>query len=264
MTVTIRKRSPRAPSIALGEAIEKTSKIYDKERCHAAPIDLAAQHIGYKDAGNGSALSTLASLKYYGLVDRPKDGMLAVTKDYESYRFAPNETIREAMISKWLKSPAIFADLLEKYAEGLPSDANIKFDLIQRGFVPGAADLCLQVFRRSVEFARYFEQAEETSDIDASDASPSQGDDTFEAKGQPPAPIILAPAVAPSANGKDKPIATPVSSVVDESDRIPIRLTGGRRAWIHIPTPFFQADKERLKKQIDLLLTDDEGNNNDV
>jgi hypothetical protein len=41
-------------------------------------------------------------------------------------------------------------------------------------------------------------------------------------------------------------------------DRIPIRLAGGRRAWIEIPSPFFSADRERLKKHIDLLLTDDE------
>jgi hypothetical protein len=43
------------------------------------------------------------------------------------------------------------------------------------------------------------------------------------------------------------------------ADKIPVRLSKGRRAWIEIPSPFYEADKIRLKKQIDLLLSDDEG-----
>jgi hypothetical protein len=30
------------------------------------------------------------------------------------------------------------------------------------------------------------------------------------------------------------------------------------QAWLLIPTPFFKADKERLKAQIDLLLTEED------
>jgi hypothetical protein len=37
-----------------------------------------------------------------------------------------------------------------------------------------------------------------------------------------------------------------------------VRLDQSRRAWLEIPTPFYEADKKRLKAQIDLLLTDDE------
>jgi hypothetical protein len=44
----------------------------------------------------------------------------------------------------------------------------------------------------------------------------------------------------------------------NDVDRIPVRLAGGRRAWIEIPMPFYEADKDRLKKQIDLLLTNDD------
>jgi hypothetical protein len=34
-------------------------------------------------------------------------------------------------------------------------------------------------------------------------------------------------------------------------------LSEGRKAWLVIPTPFYEADKLRLKAQIDLLLTED-------
>jgi hypothetical protein len=42
-----------------------------------------------------------------------------------------------------------------------------------------------------------------------------------------------------------------------------MRAKGARRAWLIIPTPFFVADKQRLKAQIDLLLTEDEENVDD-
>lgn len=41
-------------------------------------------------------------------------------------------------------------------------------------------------------------------------------------------------------------------------DRIPVRLSAGRKAWLEIPTPLYAADKARLKAQIDLLLAEDE------
>jgi hypothetical protein len=43
----------------------------------------------------------------------------------------------------------------------------------------------------------------------------------------------------------------------DDTDKIPVRLSEGRKAWLVIPTPFYEADKLRLKAQIDLLLTED-------
>ena len=56
----------------------------------------------------------------------------------------------------------------------------------------------------------------------------------------------------------DVPTDVPLVSPVAGFDRIPVRLAGGRRAWLEIPTPFYAADKLRLKAQIDLLLTEEE------
>jgi len=256
MSVTIRKKSPRAPSIALGDALDKVCKIYEKDRCHAAPVNGVAQHMGYKDANNGAALQALASLKYYGLLDRPKEGMAAVSKDVESYLFAPTESIKQVLITKWLRSPPVFAELLDKYVAGLPSDATLKFELIQNGFSPAGADICLQVFRKSVDYAHYFERAQSAqSDYPADENTEIEND----YMGQAPSatPIALPGPVTPA-----KPIAQAV--IESDVDRIPVRLAGGRRAWIEIPMPFYEADKERLKKQIDLLLTDDDEDSDDL
>lgn len=255
-----RKKSPRAPSFAIDDAIERALRIYDKERRHPAPVDVIAKHLGYKSAANGAAMTAFATLRYYGLVERPREGMLAVSKDLESYKFAPEERMRQEFVLKWLKTPPLFAELIEQYKGGLPSDATIKFDLIQRGFNDKSADAALMVFRRSLDYANYYEQ----QDVYNSPIEES-ADNVVEA-----AEVVE----APDSDSADSRVLTPHNrdwlSALNQPaqnvsvDRIPVRLGGGRRAWIEVPTPFYSADKERLKAQIDLLLTDDEEEKPDV
>jgi len=240
----------------LDEAIERAIRVYEKERRHSAPADVVAQNIGYKNANNGAALSVLASLRYYGLLERPQEGLLAVSKDVEAYQFAPSETVRHEVLIRWLKNPQVFSDLLKKYEDGLPSDATLRFDLIQRGFNPVAAESVIAVFKRSVVFAKYYEMrstehsaaqlVDAVSDSGAAKLTHSeQRPDISEARGGTPDESVSVDAQSP------------------DLDRIPVRLSGGRRAWLVIPTPFFAADKQRLKAQIDFLLTeDDEGSLN--
>jgi len=258
MAESPRKKSPRAPSIALDEALDRALKAYDKERLHPAPTQVVAQNIGYKSANNGAALSTLAALRYYGLLDRPKEGLLAVAKEVESFRFAPNEELRNSLLVKFLRQPSLFSDLLEKYESGLPSDANLKYELIQRGFAPAGAECVLAAFKRSVEFAGFYERK---SDSPALAEAASEANLAFEEQKESAPQVLgnsypsqqlaneLQPAIAarPGLTGNDL-----------DHDRIPVRLPGGRRAWLLIPSPFYSSDKARLKAQIDLLLTEDE------
>jgi len=237
-----RKKSPRAPAIALAEAIERAQRIYDKESRHATSLDTVAAHIGYKDATSGAALTAIAALGYYGLVERPQESMMAVTKDFESFKFVPNEEVRRSFILKWLKSPALFQELLDKYEASLPSDATLKFDLIQRGFNPSKADSTVSVFRQSVDYARYYERQQLQQEYDEHDDAP------------------LAANTKPVEHKPVSDLVSPRSVVAAtaDHDRIPVRLSGGRKAWLEIPSPFYEGDKQRLKSQIDLLMTDDE------
>jgi hypothetical protein len=251
MTNIPRKKSPRAPSIPLDEAFARVMKIYDRERLHPAPTDVIAQHLGYKNANSGSALSTFASLRYFGLLARPKEGMLAVAKEVESYKFAPDEKLRRSLLLSFLERPALYKELLEKYESGLPSDANLKFELIQRGFAPQAAESAMIVFKKSVTFADYYgsednQQVEENTYGDSLDSIPESYDSYEPASGsdEKSASIGTASAATQQIEADDL-----------EMDRIPVRLPGGRRAWLLIPAPFYNADKARLKAQIDLLLT---------
>ena len=253
MTGIPRKKSPRAPSLPLNEALERAIKIYDRERLHPATTDIIAQHLGYKSANNGSALSILASLRYFGLLDRPKEGMLSVAKEVESYKFAPDANLRRSLLLGFLGRPALYSDLLEKYASGLPSDANLKYELIQRGFAPQAAESALTVFKGSVGFANYF-GSESDNEFEGDTGDDFQDPITEPEEAQPVAKNVV-PAIS------SLPLPNKISQEDADLDRIPVRLPGGRRAWLLIPTPFYNADKARLKAQIDLLLTleDEEG-----
>lgn len=254
MDVSVRKKSPRAPSMSLDDAIERTAKLYAQEGRHATSADVVAQGLGYKDSNNGRAAQMLASLKYYGLVERPKEGYLAVSKDFESYHFAPDARVKREFLVKLLTTPPVFAELLAKYESRLPSDATIKFDLIQKGFSSATADSCVALFRRSVEYVKYYDGGE-----DSPKTAEEVGVDTAGEEARD-----YSPPVVPKEDGQQlaprepERLQQPAREIGDNTVRIPVRLPRNRQAWLEIPIPFFEADKKRLKAYIDLQLTDDE------
>lgn len=244
-----RKKSPRAPSIAIDEALERVLKIYDQERLHAVPSDIAAHHMGHKDANNGRVLGILASLRYYGLIDRTGDGLVAVSKAVEAYKFAPSDSLKHSFLVKFLTTPPLFAELVDRYSDALPSDGALKYELIQRGFLPASAQLLVGIFKRSVNFVGPTDgngTEAELEDMSEEEILPATRTVTAPVPStRPPTPIAEALGAKPIAEESDH-------------DRIPVRLPGNRRAWLVIPSVFFEADKARLKAQIDLLLTADE------
>jgi hypothetical protein len=234
----LRKKSPRAPLIALEQAIERALNVYDQERLHAAPVDAVAQALGYKNANNGAALAAFASLRYFGLLQRPQDGFLAVSKAIETYKYAPDEQMKKQILLEFLKTPPLYHEMLEKYSVGLPSTATLKYELIQKGFLPQAVDAVLSAFLQSVAFTRYFESHNGESEQLIVPASNKE------------LTIIEEP------EKPQKPEATIKLDAIGGGDQIPIRLSGGRKAWIVIPAPFYESDKARIKAQIDVLFAD--------
>jgi hypothetical protein len=241
MQDTPRKKSPRAPLLALEQALERALRVYEQERLHAAPADAVAQALGFTNASNGSATTSLASLRYFGLLERPEEGFLAVTKVMESYKYAPDEGMRNEILHELLKTPPLYQELLEKYSSGLPSSATLKYELIQKGFLPQAVDAVLSAFLQSVSFAKYFE-------TDRSVVEEAPPGDVAQVHDHKQATL-------------HHRLESPPQFAVDQSaniDQIPIRLSGGRKAWLNIPTPFYEADKERIKAHIDVLFADDD------
>ena len=257
MNAPPRKKSPRAPTLSLEDAVDRTTRLYEKEARHAAPAEVVAQNLGYKSASNGAAAQALASLRYYGLIERPKEGYLAVSKNFEAYRFSPDESTKRSLLTSWLKTPPVFAELIEKYGARLPSDGVIKFDLIQKGFSAAAADVCVSVFRKSVEFAQYdgVEEVVKASDVsDLLDIDDEQEPNESPSLPSEPTEPKSTSAAIPGNLSSQSGFAP---AVRQDAVRVPVRLPKGRCAWLELPIPLFEADKQRLKAFIDLQLTDD-------
>jgi len=232
--------------MALEECLARAIKMYQAERRHPTRVEVAMGHIGYTGK-SGAALQAMASLGYWGLIERPKDGYVAVAKDVEDYQFTPDSKFKQALLKKFMRSPALFASMLDQYGPHLPSDQTITFELIQRGFSPPAAGACLSVFKKSLDFSNYF--ADETVE------------DTFsgfkEEVQEEPAANGGQHVQGEGVNGKEGNVTVGVNSVA-HGHRLPVKLSGGRTAWIEFPDPFYSADRVRLKGYIDLHLADDE------
>lgn len=236
-------RSPRAPLISLEDAVKKAKLIYDKEGKHSIPNELVAKHLGYSGANNGAALRTMGAIKSFTLLVGNNKGDLAASPDIETFLFTPDDNTKRQLMRKWLREPKIYAQLLDEYKEHLPSDAALRYRLIQLGFTPQTADDTAKTFKSSVTFARYYESTHR-------EEAPELQDEVQ--------PDSILPADEPHRRPQIPPASTnfPVSS--GTLDRIPIRLGGGRRAYLEIPNPLFLADKKLIKRQIDLIYADDE------
>jgi hypothetical protein len=243
MQISPQRKSPRAPSLALEKALERALRVYEQERLHAAPVDAVAQALGFKSANSGSSNATIASLLYFGLLIRPKDGFLSVSRDVELYKYALDGKIKMEMVLDFLKIPPLYRDLLEKYSSGLPSSAKLKTELLQRGFLPQAVNAVLSAFLQSVSYAQYFESQTQSIRVEMPPPLPPKVLDIEDVEHEPPK---IKHEVPSQLN----------SCLPEEMDQIPIRLSGGRKAWLNIPTPFYESDKARIKAQIDVLFAD--------
>ena len=247
----VRKKSPAAPSCSLQEALAKVEQIYKAEGLHIAPVDAAAKAMGYTSAKSGASVRALATLKMFGLLESKGSGMVSVTKSFQSYRLAPDDRTRQGCLVEFVKKPKIFAGMLSAYPDGLPSDETLKHMLVvDAGFVEGSAEPVIRDFRQSIEFAEFY-VANHNYDIDGVEAR--NAIDVGDVTG------LL------SGNREDEETVVKASNLTaltpqiseDYDTPIPVRLKGGRKAWITLPNPFFESDKERLIAQINLVYADD-------
>jgi hypothetical protein len=145
-----KKRSPNYPSLTLFEAIDKVRKVYNSEHTHPANKDVVAKDLGYGTL-NGASLTAIGALKRYGLLEDAGDGLrvtanavtlLEVEDDQPSYKLAA----RTAAFA-----PTFFSELRNEYGDKLPSDGNLRHQLIKKGFLPRAADEVIRIYRDNLE-----------------------------------------------------------------------------------------------------------------
>lgn len=237
-------RSPNYPIKPLGWAVEQALGLLEQEGLHGVPPDIIAQYLGYKDAKNGNSRRVLANLKAFGVIEKVASGKLSVSQDVQRYKLMPTENEKNIYLKQWIKKPLLYKKILNKYGDDLPSDAVLLFELVDEyGFSEVAAKKAIKVFRESLSFISTSNDSDEI-DMD---------DDSFDEE------LIEPPIVATTERAKllNSQTQQPLSQN-DESFKYPVRLYGGRMAWVEVPVPFYSTDKEKILAQIQVIGTDDE------
>jgi hypothetical protein len=170
-------RSPAYPSINLETAIQKARQLDDKERNYATPVATVAAHFGYGSL-NGAALGAIAALKKYGLIDDEGSGpqrKARLSQLAEVILKHPDEAVRKTAIAEAALRPPLHRELWDKYHELLPSDSNLRWELVHdRGFTETGVSEFIPVYRATVSFAQLA-----SFQPGSSEATPPDEDDQF-------------------------------------------------------------------------------------
>jgi hypothetical protein len=133
-TQAVRLRSPNYPAIKLEEALALAKKFYDFEKRNSANYEIALKHWGFK-AGSGLGGVVLAALKAFGLIAYSGSGQdkkvqltdLALRILLDTRQESPD---RDEAIKQAALMPTLHSLLWNKYRTDLPSDENLRHELI--------------------------------------------------------------------------------------------------------------------------------------
>lgn len=167
-------RSPAYPSFPVQKALEQVKALYDQEKEYAAPFASALKAWGYGAKSSGGRQS-LATIKYYGLIDITGEGdsrrikvsdiALKILRDPRE-----DETEKRQLIRRVALTPAAHKLLLDEYPNGLASDGSVQYFLQESGFNGSAAKELLEEFKQTASFVGlydpsfYVDKPEEKSD----------------------------------------------------------------------------------------------------
>jgi len=157
-------RSPAYPGIPLKTALEKAKSQYDTEGKYAIPMPSAFKAWGYGEKSSGGR-ETRAALRYFGLIAVEGDGEVGKVKLTEdALRVLLDEredqTEKNEIIRRLALNPAIHKKLLEKFPEGIKSDATVQHYLMfEEGYNKSAASELVAEFKQTADFASLYKPA---------------------------------------------------------------------------------------------------------
>ncbi|TPM03634.1 hypothetical protein FJ960_14200 [Mesorhizobium sp. B2-3-11] len=155
-------RSPAYPVLTIDKAISQANALRKQEGDYAAPLTSAFAAWGYGAKSSGGR-QTLATLKYYGLIDiagendarkvKVSDAARKILLDEREDQTEKKVRIREAALK-----PAAHQILFNEYPTGLASDGTVRHFLIfDHGFNTEAANELISQFRQTASFAGIYE-----------------------------------------------------------------------------------------------------------
>ena len=144
-------RSPAYPTLTVQKALAQARALYQNEGTYLAPLPSALKAWGYGPKSSGGR-QTLATMKYYGLIDVTGDGEARKIKISEVARRIilderEDETEKRELIRRVALTPTAHKLLHGAYPSGIISDASAEYFLkVEWGFNEDAAkELLAQV-----------------------------------------------------------------------------------------------------------------------
>lgn len=152
-----RKRSPNYPSISLQAAVGKIGTLWDKDKGASSTAEVIAGH-WLTTVKSSSFLQAIASLKKYALiaeVDGQAQKLKLTTAALDIVMLPPSDPRHLAALQQVALAPKLFKKLWDEYGINLPSDANLKHELVTAmHFMPDTAVDAIKQYRRNIEFAK--------------------------------------------------------------------------------------------------------------
>lgn len=163
-----KNRSPAYPAIGLEACVGGAQKIYNKERKSPVSALIAVQHIGYSSLSGPSRVA-LSAMKKFGLLLEEGGNRVRVSDEAVKV-FLSDGDQRLAILRSLAVRPDIIREILSSHPDGLPSDQNLKFNLVtDRGFGEDAANALIKSLHETIRFAQldpasYPEQAMQSTE----------------------------------------------------------------------------------------------------
>lgn len=242
-------RSPNFPAITFTAALDHTQKIWEQDKKHQVGIEIALKHMGYTK--NGLSLRLLSAMRKFGLVEYEGENVRVSDDANAIFLFPRGAQERESRIRQLAMRPPLFNEVLQKFADGLPSDTTLSARLQHDWkFTQGGAEEFVKVLRHSVELVgvdRPVERADTVSEATAMEAAPM--------------PISTAPNVPPASGpAPSAPTSTMSPAMAPQGPREKHSWKLGDGVWAEITISGKLSPKkfEKLKKYVDLLDFDDD------
>jgi hypothetical protein len=199
MIAAKRLRSPNYPSLSLGEAIEMTRKLHAKNRTNPIDREAAAKDLGYSGL-TGRSGKVLATLGQYGLVEKAGKGGLRVSRAATTLMYGDDDPrMKRSVLIEAAFMPALFAELHERFSDGVPSENSLKNYLIRENFAPVAVGPAMNAYLETCRLLLQegaFESLDEGGADPSESAQPLKNEEPKMVQQPSPTPLRLPPTLA--------------------------------------------------------------------
>lgn len=149
----VRVRSPGYPNASLSESIDNVKRIHNMDYRNPITRETAARHLGYAGV-TGSSDRATSAMMHFGLLERVSKGEIRVSDLAMEILFPSSEQTRQVALRKAAASPDLFAQIAEKFPEGIPSEVSLRNFLARAGFNTNAIEPAIKAYTETQQFLR--------------------------------------------------------------------------------------------------------------